>query len=160
MIDAIDQQILDILQRAARTNNADIARQVGMAPSAVLERIRKLEKRQIIRGYSAHLDPHVANLPLLAFVFVRTDESLSEMGTAVELAKIPEVLEVHHVAGEDCYLIKVRASEPESLGKLLRERLGHIPTVLSTRSTIVLETVKEDTKLPLAGALTGDDTDD
>ena len=160
MIDAIDQQILDILQSAARTNNADIARQVGMAPSAVLERIRKLEKRQIIRGYSAQLDPHVANLPLLAFVFVRTDESLSEMGTAVELSKIPEVLEVHHVAGEDCYLIKVRASEPEALGRLLRERLGHIPTVLSTRSTIVLETVKEDTKLPLAGALTGDDTDD
>jgi Lrp/AsnC family leucine-responsive transcriptional regulator len=66
------------------------------------------------------------------------------------LAAVPEVLEVHHVAGEDCYLLKVRARDAQHLGVLLRQRLGRIPGVVSTRTTVVLETVKETMKLPLA----------
>jgi Lrp/AsnC family leucine-responsive transcriptional regulator len=68
------------------------------------------------------------------------------------LAKIPEVLEVHHVAGEDCYLVKVRARDAEHLGVLLRTRFGRITGVRSTRTTIVLETVKETPRLTIARA--------
>lgn len=157
MTDTIDRQILEIVQEGERTNNADIARRVGMAPSAVLERIRKLEKRGVIQDYSARLDPRALGLGLLAFVYVKTEESMSEMAAAAELAEIPEVLEVHHVAGEDCYLIKVRSANPESFGRLIREKLGQIPTVVSTRSTIVLETVKESSQLPLDQLAGGDD---
>ena len=149
MLDSVDLQILELLQDNARVNNAEIARQVGMAPSAVLERVRKLEKREAIRGYRARLDPPSVGYQLLAYVFVRTDESTAEQSTGTRLAEIPEVQEVHHVAGEDCYLIKVRTESPESLGRMLRREIGPIPTVLSTRSTIVLETIKEDTLLPL-----------
>ena len=159
MIDETDRQILSIVQDNARINNADIARQVGMAPSATLERLRKLEKRGVITGYEARLDPEALGLGLLAFVFVRTNESLVETSTTEALGRLPEIQEVHHVAGDDCYLIKVRAESTEALGQLLREKLGTIPSVLSTRSTIVLETTKESGLLPLEAAAGGRDED-
>ena len=149
MIDDIDRQILTIIQSGARTNNAEIARAVGMAPSATLERLRKLEKRGVIEGYETRIDPAAIGLGLLAFVFVRTDERMNDTSAGDALARIPEVQEVHHVAGEDCYLIKVRAASTEALGELLRVRLGAIPKVISTRSTIVLKTVKESGLLPV-----------
>ena len=151
-VDQLDLRILEILQANARETQAEIARDVGLAPSAVLERVRKLEARGIIRGYTAHLDPRALALPLLAFVAVRSDETGAEDRVAHALAESPEVLEVHHVAGEDCYLIKVRARDAEHLGVLLRTRFGRIPGVRSTRTTIVLETVKETSRLPVGPA--------
>jgi Lrp/AsnC family leucine-responsive transcriptional regulator len=148
-LDDTDLQILELLQANARETQAEIARAVGLAPSAVLERLRKLEARRVVKGYSAHIDPRALGLGLLAFVAVRSDESGSETRIAEALAGHPEVLEVHHVAGDDCYLIKVRARDAEHLGQLLRTRFGRIPGVRSTRTTIVLETVKETSRLPL-----------
>lgn len=147
MIDDTDKSILTIIQRDGRESNAEIARQVGLAPSAVLERIRKLEERGVIQGYTASVDPKQVGFGLIAFVFVRTNECGD--GTDQLLAEIAEVLEVHDVAGEDSYLLKVRASDPEDLARLLREKLKAIPTVVSTRTTVVLQTVKETTQLPL-----------
>lgn len=159
MIDAIDGQILNILQGNARTSNAEIARQVGLAPSAVFERVRKLEERGVIRGYRADIDPKVLGLAQLAFTFVRSNDRPGGVVTGEKLAEIPEILEVHHVAGEDCFLVKARARDAEALGRLLRERLGAIATISSTRTTIVLETVKETAALPLpcTGAEPGND---
>ena len=152
ILDPLDLRILEILQTNARETQADIARDIGLAPSAVLERIRKLESRGIIRGYTALVDPKALDLPILAFVAVRSDETGTDDQVAQTLAKIPEVLEVHHVAGDDCYLIKVRARDAEHLGMLLRTRFGRIPGVRSTRTTIVLETVKETPRLVIARA--------
>jgi Lrp/AsnC family leucine-responsive transcriptional regulator len=150
MIDDIDRQILNILQQNARTSNAEIARQVEMAPSAVLERIRRLETRGVIQGYEARINPEALGLNILAFVFVRSTDFDGEAKTAELLADIPEVLEAHHIAGEDCFLMKVRARDAKSLGRLLRERIGSTGTVQSTRTTIVLETVRESRQLPIA----------
>ncbi len=149
MINDLDRQILTILQKNSRTPNAEIARQIGLAPSAVFERIRKLEERGVIQNYSARIEPHAAGLGLVAFTFVRSNDRPGGIQTAEKLAEIPEVLEVHHVAGEDCFLVKVRAADTEALGRLLRERLGKIATIASTRTTIVLETVKETSELPI-----------
>ncbi len=145
MIDDIDAQILTILQKDARTTNAEIARCVGLAPSAVLERMRKLEEKGIIRGYHADIDPRQLDFGLTAFVAVRT----SECGEEPQLNAIPEVLEVHDVAGEDSFLLKIRAKNTEHLGRLLREKIKAIPNVLGTRTTVVLQTFKESTMLPL-----------
>lgn len=153
MIDEIDRQILNILQQNARTSNAEIARQVDMAASAVLERIRRLEARGIIRGYEVRLDPEALGLNLLAFVFVRSTDFAGEAKTAEVLADIPEVLEAHHIAGEDCFLLKVRTRDAKSLGRLLRERIGGTDSVTSTRTTIALETVRESSRLPLLPVL-------
>ena len=87
-------------------------------------------------------------------VFVRADDK-SGAETAAEVAAIPEVLEVHDVAGEDCLLAKVRAADTEALGRLLRERFGRIDSITSTRTTIVLETVKESSALPIETASPG-----
>jgi Lrp/AsnC family leucine-responsive transcriptional regulator len=151
-IDQIDAEILEIVQKNARVSNAEISRQIGMAPSAVLERLRKLEARGVLLGYEARLEPHALGLGLLAFVFVKVDERVGSTHAGRMLSAVPEVLEVHHVAGEDCYLVKVRCGDPEDLGRVLRDRFGAIPEVRSTRSTIVLGTIKESALLPLSRA--------
>ena len=147
MNDAIDAAILNLLQDNARISQAEVARAVGLAPSAVLERIRKLEQRGVIRGYTAIVEPRAVDLAMLAFVSVKSEEAPGEDGVAQALAGCPEVLELHHVAGDDCYLLKVRARDAEHIGQLLRHRIGRIPGVRSTRTTIVLETVKESPRL-------------
>ena len=155
MLDKIDLRILSILQGDARASNAAIARKIGMAPSATLERIRKLEQRGLIRGYEARLDAAPLGLGLVAFVFVRSSERAGGPKTARQLAAIPEVQEVHHIAGEDCFLVKVRATNPQALGQLLREQFGAIRGVTSTRTTIVLETLKETGSVPVPTAVPG-----
>ena len=149
MIDGIDEQILTILQSDARVSNAEIARQIGLAPSAVLERIRKLEDRGIIRGYRTDIDPRAVEFGLTVFVTVTTSECGSDAEKA--LASIPEVLEVHDVAGEDCFMLKVRTKDTDALGRLLREKIKTIPSVSGTRTTVVLSTFKETNALPLEG---------
>lgn len=157
MIDSIDRQILSILQEDARTSNAEIARRVGMAPSAILERIRKLESRGVLTGFEARVAPGQVGLGLTAFVFVRTDEPPGDQKSARALAALDGVLEVHHIAGEDCYLAKVVAPDAEGLGRFLRERVGAIPSVTSTRTTVVLQTIHESARLPLAAEEDGSD---
>jgi Lrp/AsnC family leucine-responsive transcriptional regulator len=146
MIDELDTKILNIIQKNARIPNAAIARQVDMAPSAVLERIRKLEERGIIMGYETRINAEALGLGLVAFVFVRTDDQVGGIATARQIAKIPEVQEMHDVAGEDCYLVKVRVRDTQHLAKVMREHLGKMKAIRSTRTTIVLETIKESSK--------------
>jgi Lrp/AsnC family leucine-responsive transcriptional regulator len=151
--DPIDVNILTMLQANGRVSQVDIAKAVGLAPSAVLERLRKLEARGVLRGYTAIVDPRSAGCPLLAFVSVRTTEVGGEedqVGDA--LAHVTGVLEVHHVAGEDCFLIKIRARDTEHLGELLKTGIGRVKGVRSTRTTIVLGTHKDTTQLPLEAA--------
>ncbi|HST89014.1 MAG TPA: Lrp/AsnC family transcriptional regulator [Ktedonobacterales bacterium] len=149
MFDDIDMHIVNILQHDARTSNADIARRLEMAPSAIFERIRKLEARGVLRGYEARVNPDALCLGLLAFVFVRADEPLGSSTAGQALAALPEVQEVHHVAGEDCYLVKVRVADTTALGHLLRDTFAAIPAIRSTRTTIVLSTLKESALLPV-----------
>lgn len=151
-IDEIDRKIIGALQENARIRNAEIARQIGMAPSAVLERIRKLEASGVIEGYEARINPKALGRKLTAFTFVRSEEAVGSTRAGEELAKIPGVLEVHHTAGHDCYLLKVRVADTEALGHLLR-RIGLVDTVRDTRSTIVLTTVKETLELPVDGSM-------
>jgi len=148
-LDHVDRAILVRLQSNARVTNAEIARALRMAPSAILERIRKLEHRGVIEGYSTRLNPHALGLGLTAFVLVQSREPVGSGSVGASLARVPEVLEVHHVAGEDCYLVKLRVADPEDLSRVLRERFGRLKGVRSTRSTIVLTTVKESAELPI-----------
>ena len=143
MINEIDAKILNILQKNSRTSNAEIARQIKMAPSAVLERIRRLEQKKIIKRYSVQIDPEHVERGLLAFIEVKANGPVVDQKTAKELAKIDEIQEVHIVAGEDCYLVKVRVKDTEALTKLLRTKFAAIKSIRTTNTTIVLETVKE-----------------
>lgn len=146
-LDQVDLGILQRMQDNARISNADIARELDMAPSAVLERVKKLEQKGIILQYTTRLNPQALQQSLLAFVFIKAADGMGCTDTANELAKIPEVQEVHHVAGDDCYLVKIRTTDSASLMHLMRNSLSRIPNILSTRTTIVLETVKEQQQL-------------
>lgn len=148
MIDEIDRRILMILQDNARTSNADIARAVSMAPSAVLERVRKLERKGVITSYETRIAPSAVELDLTAFIFVKTEEPVGAIDTGQQLAAVPEVQEVHYVAGSAAYLIKVRVSDTRSLAELLKV-IGRLSTVRDTNTTVVLQTVKETGALPL-----------
>jgi Lrp/AsnC family transcriptional regulator, leucine-responsive regulatory protein len=151
-MDAVDREILRLLQVNARISNAEIARRIEMAPSAVLERIRKLEDRGVIEGYTARVNARAVGAGLTAFIFVRAEERIGAMETAQRLAEVSGVQEVHHVAGEDCFLVKLRVMDTDVLGRVLREEVGSIPTVRSTRTTIVLETVKESSAVAIKGS--------
>ena len=150
MLDPTDLRILALLQANARTSNADIARDLDMAPSAILERIKKLEQKGFVTGYEARLAAKKLGLGLTAFVFVRAEEKGGAAKTGARLAALPDVQEVHQVAGEDCYLVKLRVRDTDDLARLLGV-LKSIPGIQSTRTTIVLGTLKETAQISLAG---------
>ena len=147
-MDETDLQILSLLQPNSFLTNSELSKKIGMAPSAVLERVKKLEQKGIIESYPTRIKPEALELKLLAFIFVKTSEGPGNASVAKKLAKIPEVLELHHVAGDDCYLVKVRTKDPQSLIRLMREKFK-MPHILSTKTTIVLETLKETNQLPI-----------
>ena len=148
-MDDVDLVLLRALQRDARQPIAELARQLRLASSAVFARVRKLEDAGVISGYHARLDARSFDRGLLAFVYVRTNERPNEIRAADALAALPDVLEVHHIAGEDCYLVKVRTRDAEALGRLIRMELGSVEGLVATRTTIVFETIKETNELPL-----------
>ncbi len=143
MLDDTDRRILSLLQADARTPNAGIARTIGLAASAVHQRIRKLEEAGVIRGYEARLDPEALGRPLASFVRVQTGPGAEASVITRHLAAMPEVQEVHRVVGEDCFFVKVRVQGPGDLANLLDERIQRVPGVSATRTTIVLQTTKE-----------------
>lgn len=146
-LDKTDFYILQQMQENARISNVDLARELNMAPSAVLERVKKLEQKKVITNYTTSINPASVDQKLLAFVFIKAIEGLGQSQAGKALAKIPEVQEVHHIAGEDCYLVKVRTADSASLIALMRTKFSKIATIVSTKTTIVLETVKEEQKL-------------
>lgn len=149
MIDDVDRKILSLLQINARISNAEIARRLKMAPSGILERLRRLKDRGTIKEYVTRLDPKALDFGLLAFIFIKTNEKRVKWDVGEIMAKIPGVLEVHDIAGEDCYVVKLRTKDTESLYRLLRDNFGSIDAIASTRTTIVLRTLKDTTELPL-----------
>ncbi|SFD58665.1 transcriptional regulator, AsnC family [Chitinophaga sp. CF118] len=153
ILDKTDLQILRLMQDNARISNADLARELGMAPSGMLERVKKLEQKNVILQYTTRLNPDALQQKLLAFIFMKAADGPGWDETAKELAKIPEVQEVHHIAGDDCYLVKVRTYDSASLMQLMRNTFAIIPNLLTTRTTIVLETVKEQQQLVIPGKL-------
>jgi Lrp/AsnC family transcriptional regulator, leucine-responsive regulatory protein len=152
-VDATDLQILTLLQPDARMSNAALAKELGMAPSAVLERVRKLETRGIIEAYTTQINPQSMDLRLLSFVSIKASTAPGDTQLGAQLAAIPEIQELHIIAGEDCFLAKVRTSDAQALVTLMRDKLGKINGVVSTKTTIVLQTIKEKNHLVIPPSL-------
>jgi len=148
-LDNIDLRILRLMQENARISNVELARELEMAPSAMLERVKKLEQKKVILNYTAQVNPAMVGQKLLAFIFIKTNDGFGSTVTGPALARIPEVQEVHNIAGDDCYLVKVRTADSAALMALMRNEFAKIPTIHSTKTTIVLETVKEEQKVKI-----------
>ncbi|WP_028582219.1 Lrp/AsnC family transcriptional regulator [Desulfogranum japonicum] len=152
MIDDVSLKILEILQEKARIPNVEVARQMDMAPSAVLERIRKLERQGIIDGYEVRLNPDQFNRRLIAFVTVNVCEQKAKQPLGPYFAALREIQEVHYVSGKDCYLLKVRVADNGDLYRFLQEKIILMAGVIHTQTTQVLHTFKETAKLPLTNS--------
>jgi Lrp/AsnC family leucine-responsive transcriptional regulator len=148
-IDEISLKILKILQQRARIPNVDVARQVGLAPSAVLERIRKLESQGFIDGYEVRLNPEKFFRSMVAFIVVRIHRLTDEKAVGKHLAGISGVQEVHYITGEDSFLVKIRVADNRELGRFIQEEIAPIKAVVSTRTSVVLSTYKETAKIPI-----------
>jgi Lrp/AsnC family leucine-responsive transcriptional regulator len=150
MLDKKSLKILKILQEKARIPNTEVSRQVGLAPSAVLERIRKMESQGIIDGYEVRLNPEKFSRNQVAFVNVDFDGRRDTAGAiGKNLAAIEEIQEVHYIAGDDSYLVKLRVADTRELGNVLRDKILTIEGVLSTKTSTVLETYKETANIPI-----------
>lgn len=146
-MDTVDIELVERLQRDARTTQADLARAVGLSQPSVAERVRKLEERGVITGYHARTDPAKLGLDITAYIGVGIEHPKHFEAFAEKVLALPEVLECHRVAGQDSYLLKVRTRNTGTLDELLVDGLRLIPGVVRTVTTIVLSTIKEGTAL-------------
>jgi Lrp/AsnC family transcriptional regulator, leucine-responsive regulatory protein len=146
-LDFIDLKILEMLQRDGRASHSAIADAVGLSQPSVHERVKKLEQRGIIRGYAAIVDPEALGLDVLAYISVRLSDYKPD-NIAKAVADIPQVIETHHIAGEECFIVKVRCGTTKELQDVL-ERVWKAGPVTGTKTTVAFATYKETTALPL-----------
>lgn len=147
MIDNIDLSILNIIQNSGKISNVELARQLNMAPSGILERVRKLEKRGIIEGHEVRLNATKLGLTVTAFIHILTSDNVGSTEIGERLADFPEIQEVHWIAGDYNYLVKTKLKDASDLRGLLK-KFGEIKGLSDTRTTLVLETVKERQNIP------------
>lgn len=147
MIDEIDNQIILSLQEDARLSNSALAEQLGLPSSTVHDRIKKLERKGIIKKYVAVVDAEKLGKPITAFIRLTVGMTyqgyIASKESVIEVCKNePDILECHGVAGEDCYMLKVRVANPKQLEKLI-ERLRSQSEISRSITSIVLSTFKE-----------------
>jgi Lrp/AsnC family leucine-responsive transcriptional regulator len=142
--DPTDRRILRLLALDGRSSYQAIADLVGLSRPAVMERVKRLEEHGYITGYGAHLDRAKLGVPVTALVAVRYGNSnyVGDEPRMREMVKHPGVLECHHVAGDDCYILKVVARDLDGVQDILRT-LASGQKALNTRTTIVLSTLFE-----------------
>jgi len=143
-LDAVDRKILKLLCSDGRASYQGIADEVGLSRPAIMERVKRLEETGYITGYGAHLERTKLGYPVTAFVAVRYGNSdyVGDEPRMRQMVKHPGVIECHHVAGEDCYILKVVAPNLEGVQDILRDLRGPNHT-MNTRTTIVLSTLYE-----------------
>jgi Lrp/AsnC family leucine-responsive transcriptional regulator len=150
-IDSIDRRILEVLQTAGRMSNADLSEKVNLSASACHRRVQRLEKDGFIRDYVALLDPRKVNRPTTVFVEITLSGQADEVLDAFEkaVAKVPDVLECHLMAGTADYLLKVVAGDTEDFARIHRRHLATLPGVAQMQSSFALRTVRQTTALPV-----------
>lgn len=147
-LDAVDLQILEVLQAQGRTKRNELADTVKLSIPAVSERLRKLEERGIIRSFNAMLEARKVGLEVTAFVFVMAESSTFYPEIIKRATAHEEILECHAITGEGSHILKARTRSTATLEKLLSQ-IQSWPGVKNTRTSIVLSSPKETTILPL-----------
>jgi Lrp/AsnC family leucine-responsive transcriptional regulator len=143
-----DARILAILQGDGRRSYADLGTDLGMAGPSAYERVKKLETRGVIRGYSADVSPAALGLTVLAFTWVTQAPGAVAFDLTPEFDAIPEIEECHYIAGEADYILKIRARDMEHLGTIVR-RVQTTQHVFSTETDVVFSTGFEGRPIPL-----------
>lgn len=150
-LDEIDRRILRALQRNGQMSNADLSDEVNLSPSACHRRVQRMEKDGYIRDYVALLDARKLGVPTTVFVEITLSGQADEVLDAFEksVARIPDVLECHLMAGSADYLLKVVAEDTEDFARIHRQYLARLPGVQGMQSSFALRTVRQTTALPV-----------
>jgi Lrp/AsnC family transcriptional regulator, leucine-responsive regulatory protein len=148
-IGSFDVKALKLLMRNGRATWAELGEVLGLSAPSAADRVRKLEQRGVIRGYAALVDPASVGYPLTAYVSVSLASHRNRAAFLRAISKMDQVVECHHVAGDDDYLLKVRCRGTEDLDHLLAKELKDKLRVARTRTTIVLSTAKESVRVPI-----------
>ena len=138
-IDAVDQQLIDLLRANGRASYAELARQVGLSSPAVTVRVAKLEASGVITGYRAVVDPPKVGLDVTALIGVIESDSVDDVGVEEAMRAMPEVEDCWRVAGSEGYVLKVRVTDIPALEATIGA-LNRIRGVARTRTTVVLST--------------------
>ncbi|MEQ8365070.1 MAG: Lrp/AsnC family transcriptional regulator [Roseicyclus sp.] len=150
-LDDMDRAILRALQKAGRMTHAELSEHVHLSPSACHRRVQRLEQSGVIRDYVALLNPRSVARVTTVFVEIKlsgqSDETLDAFEKAV--ARVPDVLECHLMAGSADYLLKVVARDSEDFARIHRQYLARLPGVAQMQSSFALKTVFKTTALPL-----------
>jgi Lrp/AsnC family leucine-responsive transcriptional regulator len=146
MMEDLDREILRLLLADGRMSYTDLGKATGLSTSAVHQRVRRLEQRGVIRGYTVQVDFEAVGLSLTAFVSVTPLDPAAPDDVAERLRSLPEIEACHSVAGSENYILKVRVASPGALEELLA-RIRATASV-STRTTVVLSTPFEARSLP------------
>jgi Lrp/AsnC family leucine-responsive transcriptional regulator len=146
-VEDLDRQIVRLLAQDGRRSFTDLAKETGLSVSAVHQRVRRLEKRGIVRGYHAVIDADAVDLPLTAFVSIKPIDPAAPDDAPDRLAHLSAIEACHSVAGEESYILKVRVASPAALEALLQEIRA--AANVATRTTVVLSTPYEGRPPPL-----------
>lgn len=150
-LDATDRRILAVLQKRGRISNADLSEKINLSPSACHRRVQRLEAEGYIRDYVALLNERKMNRPTTVFVEITLSGQADEVLEAFEreVARIPDVLECHLMAGTADYLLKVVAEDTEDFARIHRQYLARLPGVAQMHSSFALRTVFKTTAIPV-----------
>jgi Lrp/AsnC family leucine-responsive transcriptional regulator len=147
-LDDTDLRLIELLQQDARRPQAELAKTVGLAPSSVNERIKRLGERGLITGFHARISPEALGYDLLAFVYVAWSRPETERAFLKKIAGQATVMEAHHVTGTWNYVLKVRVKNTRMLERLLARVIKAVAGVERTETIIVLSSVKETAQIP------------
>jgi Lrp/AsnC family transcriptional regulator, leucine-responsive regulatory protein len=146
-VEEIDRQIMALLADDGRMSFTDLAKETGLSVSAVHQRVRRLQKRGVIKGFTAQLDNERIGLPLTAFVSIKPIDPAAPDDAPERLADVTAIEACHSVAGEESYILKVRVGSPNELEDLLQQIRARAN--VATRTTVVLSTPWEGRRPPL-----------
>ncbi len=158
--DAIDFRILEILQQDGRITNFELAKRIGLTPAPTLARVHKLEESGYIRKFVALVDQAKLNLSVTAFVSVilESHRKKTTIDFVKAVQKLPEVLECHHIAGDEDFLLKVVAANPADYEVFVLEKLTRIGGIEKVKTTFVLSSPKQETAIPVHGGQKNENT--
>lgn len=150
-LDSTDRRILEVLQKQGRITNAELSERVNLSPSACHRRVQHLEAEGFIKDYVALLDPRKVGRPTTVFVEITLSGQADEVLDAFEkaVARVPDVLECHLMAGTADYMLKVVALDTEDFAQIHRRHLARLPGVAQMQSSFALRTVFKTTAMPV-----------
>lgn len=143
-----DLKVIKQLMEQARTTWSELGNILGLSAPAAADRVRKLEETGVIKGYSALINPDEVGCGLAAFISVTLEQPQQKADFLSMIHDLPEVLECHHIAGAEDYILKIRCSGTRDLERLISEKIKSKPGI-KTRTTVILSTIKETPVLPI-----------